>query len=235
MEEPIFIRSADGTPGSKSHDFTVRFTPELVVNPNKVYYIALNSLSMSYLWHNVSPIYGNNTLKYSHDGGTTWTTITFPAGNYSYANLHGFIKQALTQNNHSSSGISLSFITARFLVYITLEANYQLDFTLGDFSDLIGFNKVIVTGSGYGAKLPDITRSVDEILIHTNIVSRSLVAGIGSDILYQFSVDNLPTSYPFHIKGRWRLFSKINTRIIKDLRIYITDSLNRPVDLNGFP
>ena len=221
MEEPIYIRSTDGSVGSKSHGFTVRFTPEIVLNPNKVYYIALNSLSMSYSWHNVSHIYGNNTLKYSHDGGTTWTTITVPAGNYSYTDLNGYIKQALTQNNHSSSGISLSFIPARLLVYITLETNYQLDFTIGDFSDLIGFNKVIVTGSGYGAKLPDITRSVDVIMVHTNIVSKSLVAGIGSDILYQFSVDNLPTSHPFHIEGRRRLFTKINTRIIKDLRIYI--------------
>ena len=191
---------------------------------------------MSYSWHNVSHIYGNNTLKYSHDGGTTWTTITVPAGNYSYEDLNGYIKAALTQNNHSSSGKSLSFIKAPLLVYITLETNYQLDFTTGDFSDLIGFNKVIVTGSGYGAKLPDITRSVDEILIHADIVSGSLVGGRGSDILYQFSTDNLPTSYPFHIReGSGRLFTRINTSIIQDLRIYITDALNRPVDLNSLP
>ena len=176
---------------------------------------------MSYSWHNITAGYGNNTLKYSHDGGTTWTTITFSSGNYSYVDINNIIQQTLSQNSHSRTGISLTFIPSRFLVYITLETNYQVDFTTGDFDDLIGFNKAIVTSSKYGDKLPDITRSMDDILIHTNIVTDSIVSGVFSDVLYRFSVDNLPLSYPFHIEGRTKLYNKISASIIKDLRIYM--------------
>lgn len=49
----------------------------------------------------------------------------------------------------------------------------------------------------------------------------------------RFSVDDLTLSFPFHIEGKRILYNKINTTVIKDLRIYITDELGRPVDLNN--
>ena len=189
---------------------------------------------MSYSWHNISHKYSNNTLKYSHDGGTTWTTITFPPGNYGYKDLNSIILQTLSQNIHSTTRISLSFIRTRLLVYIALETNYQIDLTNNDFADIIGFNKSIITCSNYGVHIPNITRSVDEIVIHTNIVSKSIVNGKSSNVLYRFGLNNLPISYPFHKKGR-ELFNKVSVSTIKYLRIYITDTLNRPIDLNNQP
>ena len=129
---PLFLNSTDAVQTSKSHDFTRSFTQELVLDKNKEYYRALDSLSMSYSWYNSNSIYGNNTLKYGHDGGTTWTMITFLAGNYSYININNGIQQLLSQNSHLLSGISEAFIPSRFLVYTTLEANYQVDLTTGD-------------------------------------------------------------------------------------------------------
>ena len=179
--------------------------------------------------------YNNNTLLYSHNSGTNWTTITLPDGNYSYDNLNRYIQQVLQNNGHSSTGVKLTFISSLFRVQLTLENGFQLDLRTGDFSDLIGYDKPIITSTGYGSSLPDITRSVDKIFIHTNITSDSIISGIQSDILYRFSVDNLPLSYPFHIEGRRLLYSKINTNVINELRIYITDALNRPIDLDNIP
>ena len=105
MNTPIFINSTDGVRNSKSHDFTVVFSPEMVLDQNKSYYIALDSVNMSYSWYNVSSIYNNNTLKYSHDGGTNWTTITLSPGNYSYADLNSVIQQSLSNNGHSKTGL----------------------------------------------------------------------------------------------------------------------------------
>ena len=129
----------------------------------------------------------------------------------------------------------MTFVSSVFRVLITLEANYRLDLTTGDFADLIGHNKAIITATGYGPSLPTITRSVDNVFLHTNIISESNLSGIESDVLYRFSVDNLPLSYPFRFEGRRLLYNKINTNIMKELRIYITDSLNRPLDLNDIP
>lgn len=181
--------------------------------------------------------YNNNTALYSHDSGANWTSITLADGNYSYNDLNTYMKQVLQSNGHSSTGIKIAFVSSLFRVRITLENGYQLDLRTGDFNELIGFDKTIITSTGYGSKLPDITRIVDNIFIHTNIISDSIISGIQSDILYRFSVaDNLPLSYPFHIEGRRLLFNKINTNIIKkELRIYITDALNRPIDLNNIP
>ena len=179
--------------------------------------------------------YNNNTPLYSHDSGANWTSITLTDGNYSYNDLNAYIKQVLQSNGHSSTGIKIAFVSSLFRVRITLENGYQLDLRTGDFNELIGYDKTIITSTGYGSNLPDITRSVDNIFIHTNIISDSIISGIQSDILYRFSVDNLPLSYPFHIEGRRLLFNKISTNIIKELRIYITDALNRPIDLNNIP
>ena len=96
MNTPIFVNSTDGIRNSKSHDFTISFIVLRVLDKNRDYYASLDSLSMTYSWYNVDTIYNNNTLKYSHDGGTTWTSIVFPSGNYTYADLNNINQQSLS-------------------------------------------------------------------------------------------------------------------------------------------
>lgn len=69
----------------------------------------------------------------------------------------------------------------------------------------------------------------------TKVISDSVVSGVCSDILYRFSVDNLPLSFPFHIEPKRALYYKTNSNITKDMRMYLTDALNRPLDLNNIP
>ena len=235
MNTPLFINSIDGIGKSKSHDFTVRFSPSLEFDKNKDYYVAMNSITMSYSWYNVSTDYNNNTLKYSQDSGKTWHTITLPNGNYSYNQLNSYIQSEIESNGHTKDGISIKFVSSFFKVLLSMKSGFQLDLKTGDFGKLLGFEEKIYTTSGYSPNLPDITRSVDNVFVHTNIISDSAVSSNQSDVVYRFSVDNLPLSYPFHIEPRYPLYNKINTNTIKDLRIYITDELNRPLNLNNIP
>ena len=69
----------------------------------------------------------------------------------------------------------------------------------------------------------------------TKVISDSVVSGVCSDILYRFSVDNLPLSFPFHIEPKRALYNKINSHFIKEMLIYLTDVFDRPVDLNNIP
>ena len=232
MDTPIYLSSLNSDKGP-SHDFTTRFNPVMRFDSNRDYFVALDEIAMSYSWYNVSKSYENNTLKYSHDSGTTWHTIELPDGNFSYTELNAYVQRVLEGAKHSKTGITIRFIPALFKVLMEVENGFQVDLQTGNFASLLGFTKKIVTSTSYGENLPDITRSVDDIYIRTNIISESVVGGKESDVLFRFSIDNIPLSYPFHIEPRKKKYSKINTGAIKDLRIYITDSLNRPIDLNG--
>ena len=230
---PLFINSVDGIGKSKSHDFKVRFNPLMELDKNKDYYVALDSISMAYSWDNVNSSYNNNTLKYSQDSGKTWHSITIPNGNFSYNELNSYIQSEIASNDHTKDGIRIKFVAPLFKVLLTLKSGFQLDLTTGDFGKLLGFEKKKYTATQYSPKLPDITRSVDNVFIHTNIISDTMVSGNQSDVLYRFSVDNLPLSYPFHVEPKRQQFSKMNTNRIQDVRIYITDGLNRPLNLNN--
>ena len=41
------------------------------------YYIGMLSISMAYIWDNISSKYGRNTFRYSVDSGTASKTVTF--------------------------------------------------------------------------------------------------------------------------------------------------------------
>ena len=229
---PIILNSEDRDSGT-THDFTIRFTPEIQLDRNERYVVAVDKFESSYSWHNLSSKYNNHQLKYSIDSGTNYTTITIPDGNYDYSNLNSLIKQAITSNGHSSDLFNLRFVTSRLKTYLTLGSNFRLDLTNGEFASLIGFNKRIVSTSGYSDKVPDITRSVDSIDVRSNIVSNSIVSGKNTNVLMQIPVYDLRISYPFVISNRRLLYNSLSINGISEIRIYLTDTLGRPIDLNG--
>lgn len=69
-------------------DFTIKFNPPLKLDPEMSHSIALDRLLMIYSWYNIRSSYKNNKIKYSHDGGTSWQTITFVDGAYSYSDIN---------------------------------------------------------------------------------------------------------------------------------------------------
>lgn len=59
-------------------------------------------------------------------------------------------------------------------VVITVVENYKLDFSDGDFADLIGFEKEIFKDEErfVRAKMPDISRSIHWVFIHCDLITR---------------------------------------------------------------
>ena len=83
MEETsIYISSVDREKVGRSvtHDFKIKLQTILKLDRNKKHEIALDTAMMTYSWHNITENYNNNEIKYSHDGGTSWETITFVDG-----------------------------------------------------------------------------------------------------------------------------------------------------------
>ena len=140
---------------NKPHDFLVKFNPPLKLDPQFKHFLALDRLSMTYSWYNIRSSYGNNKIKCTHDG-STWQTITFTDGMYSYSDINDYIHQYMDQKGHNTKdgpfprsghstikhySIKLSFILSTYRVLITIDGDYQLDLRGTDFGDLIGFEK----------------------------------------------------------------------------------------------
>ena len=123
--------------------------------------------------------------------------INFTDGMYSYDDLNDYIQEILECNGDDKEGIKLSSILSTYKVVIELKSRWQLDTRNSNFGDLSGFDHKLLQKTETSVKLPNITNSVDAVIIGCDIVSDSLVDGRRSDTLAVITTDNLTRSYPF--------------------------------------
>ena len=225
---------------NKPHDFLVKFNPPLKLDPQFKHFLALDRLSMTYSWYNIRSDFDNNTIKYTHNG-TTWNTITFSDGMYSYSDINDYIHQYMDQKSHHSTNskgkkiysINLSFILSTYRVLITIDGSYRLDLRGTDFGELIGFEKKLVTKTEYGTKLPNITKSIDSLNINCSAIKDSIVNGVNTNTIAVIPTDNLTRSFPFTFEPKRTLYCPVSTNTISEMRITVNDSLGHSIDLNG--
>ena len=245
MERAIHISSInrEKTGENRPDNFFVKFNPPLKLDPDMRHSLAIDRLTMSYSWYNIRGSYKNNTIKYSNDRGVNWYTITFKDGIYSYTDINDYLQQYIEQKNHhtTDSGgnrvfhINVSFILSIYRVLITFsDDKFQLDLRQTNFGELIGFEKKLITKTEYGTKLPNIANSIDVLNINTNAIKDCIVDGVNNTFtIAMIPTDNLTRSYPFTFEPRRTLYCPVSSNIISEMRIYVTDSLGRPVDFNG--
>ena len=66
----IFSVKREKRGANKPSDFIIRFNLPLKLDPELNHYLALDRLSMTYSWYNIRSSYGNDKMKYTHDGTT---------------------------------------------------------------------------------------------------------------------------------------------------------------------
>ena len=222
---------------SKPEDFVIKFDPVMHLSNDMNHELAVDRVSMTYSWHNINTEYGNNNIKYSKDNGKTFKQITFVDGMYSYDDISEYINKVITQNDDEPSnnrvGIKIYFVLTSYRVVVELGNQWQLDIQNSNFGELIGFEPIIIKNTSYSSKLPNITNSVDSIQINSDIITDSITDGRYSNTLVVIPTDNLTRSYPFNFEPKRALFSSISKTNISEMRIYITDSLGRSINLNG--
>ena len=202
--------------------------------------IALDKVTMTYSWHNISEQYQNNQIKYSPDGGTSWKTVTFVDGMYTYSELNDYLHQYMKKKGHKTTDdktgdnyhINLTFVLSTYRILIQIDNNYQLDLRNTKFEELTGFTEKIVNKIEYD-DLPNITNSIDMIYINTDAITNSILNGVNSNTLAVIPTDNLTRSFPFTFEPRRLLFNEVLQLNISQMRFYITDSLGRPIGLNN--
>ena len=102
QERAIHISSVDRKKigQNKEEDFIIKFNPVLKLQSNMTHEILLDKARMTYSWHNISDQYQNNQIKYSLDGGTSWETVKFVDGRYTYSNLNDYLHQYMKKKSH---------------------------------------------------------------------------------------------------------------------------------------
>ena len=228
---------------SLSHDFTTRFNEPLKLSYDMKHEIAVRTISMTYSWYNIRQSYGNNQIKYSHNKGTNWETITFTDGMYSYDDINDYIHEYMKKKKHlvvddddddkKKYGINLFYVLSTYRILVELDENYQLDLRNFEFRKLIGFDSKLVASTEYGTILPDITRGIDEIHINCDKVTDSIVDGQSSSTVALIPVENLVRSLPFTYQPRFLAYNPLSGHLISSMQFYVTDSSGAPVDLNG--
>lgn len=63
--------------------------------------LALDRLLMTYSWYNIRKDYGNNRIKYTHNKGLNWETISFTDEMNSYSDINDYIHQYMKQKKSS--------------------------------------------------------------------------------------------------------------------------------------
>ena len=78
--EIVLLSFSVKTWGNKPENFTTKFNQPLTLDPNEQYVVGLNRvINMSFTWYNINADRQNQLIKFSSDGGTTFSDITFPA------------------------------------------------------------------------------------------------------------------------------------------------------------
>ena len=235
----LFFKSNDSQKQYSSNqpgDFTTKLIPELNLEDNTQYFIALDHISMAASWYNMRPEYENNKLRISKDKGANFLEINFPSGVYNYEDLNEFIHQKIGKlGDGDDYGINILFDFSTYKVFIKLDENYQIDFAgSGNFHDLLWFEKKLLTGSAFGSSLPNITNSIDNIYLRCSLLSNSIIDGKRSEVLFTFPTNTKVRALPFkeHPQIDY-LWNEINTKYISEVRFWLTDNKDRKVDLNG--
>ena len=91
----------------------------------------------------------------------------------------------------------------------------------------------LITQTEYGSKLPNITNSIDVINVNCDAITDSLVDGQNSNMITVISTDNLIRSFPFLYEPKFLSFSRVTSSTISKIRFYLTDTIGRPINLNG--
>ena len=124
--------------------------------------------------------------------------MTFLHGMYSYSDINSFLQTQTgrvdLENKDSEHIFTLYFNMAIYRVVILIHKDYELGLSRGEFAKLVGFKKAVFEEENnyVGNVVPDITRSVDWVFIHCDLITRQ-ANDVGSDVLFSFSTVNLPS------------------------------------------
>ncbi|GFR17223.1 uncharacterized protein TNCT_317971 [Trichonephila clavata] len=154
--------------------------------------------------------------------------IPLDDGNYTVRDLNNTIRNTLTKDEFQ---FGINFDTS--WIVLKLESGYSIDFSQSELHKILGFEQRIYDQPEETARyLANISRGIDDIHIHCDIIHAILYNDRTSDVLYSFTPSNPPGSL-IKIDEINPLFVSVNrSDCIHSIRMYITDQDDNIINLN---
>ena len=221
-------------------NFYVSFTRPLDLSAGN-WSVSMISLSVWNTSFNVADAYSNRTFRYSSDAGATWVVCTLVPGVYNAPALIQAISDLM--GAPANVGIVLTINTSQITFNLTITNGggntYYFDPTNAGTSNLN-----VNLGSAPYATTPyyststifpnqaNMSNSVTNYEIRTNVVGSSYANGQASSVLYSFVPAVAPGAL-YYIAPAFPVFTQVNQQSISGIQIQVTDSLGRIIDLNS--
>jgi hypothetical protein len=176
----------------------------------------------------------NNEIKKEDDRNESeWKILKLPNGLYDENELNNYIQEYFGTFETPPFYFDVNYATNRFMLIIR-DKDYEIDFSHGKIHELLGFDKKIYKeGINYATKIGNITKDIDQILIHCSLVSSSYQNNLKSDVIYAFTPNISPRSL-INIEPTHPKYLPINrTDYIFNIRISVTNQLNQLINFNG--
>ena len=188
------------------------------------YYIGLVDLEVFNSFPNVDI---ENNLFYVKKERNEIQEIMIPIGCYEVNQLEKFLQSKL--------GEELISLTANVPTSQTvLTCKYEVDFTRSNtIAPLLGFSpKILQPNMKHFSDLPVRITKVTSILVDCNLVTGSYLDGVSAHILHQFAATT-PPGYKIVEVPANVIYLPVNTKIIDNITIKLTDQDGNPLNLRG--
>ena len=154
---------------------------------------------------------------------------------FTYDDINSFIQKKIGKVDPSKKDsdelFELFFDNIIYRAVILLK-DIEIDLSQGKFAELLGFEKKVVDQATNVSKfIPNITRGVDWVFIHCDLITRE-VENVGSDVLFCLPASMISIGYNFSKEPRRISWHPTNKQMIQSIRVYVTDGRNGILDLN---
>lgn len=213
----------------KKTDLSFELTPPL---PGK-HEMALQSLSMYYSWPNITD--NNNELVYHVIDGDITKTIIFPKGTYDLGSLSTFIRLKLKEHGDEDA-FQLGANENTLKVVFDIMDGYAVKIGDSSIKTVLGWKSgVLNKGVHTSTEKVNIT-DILEILVHCNVINGIYTPHADNStklskqtVLASFS-PNVAPGYKIIIEPNKLFYSPINTDVLKEIRVWLTDQDYNPID-----
>jgi hypothetical protein len=128
-----------------------------------------------------------------------------PDGLYSIDALNAYLSKTVTADGNDPASLILSANYSTFRCVITLGTGYQLDLSLSNLNQKIGFNQQVLTATKEGERNVNITNDNNSVSIHCSIVdsNASFLNNQPTDTVFSFVPRSGPSTLldvrPLHL------------------------------------